>query len=168
MMLTILGPPNSGKSALAERLCVTVSRREQVRPVYLATLADTEARQARLARHRARRGPRWHRRDLNMTPSELDRALGQQSRRRSCVLLDGLGPLVEAQVARFQLTPSEMRVLADRLLLRICLGARHGHWIVVDTPVERDLNTDLGACLSDLHGRLGREGPLLLLERVSP
>jgi len=167
MIITILGPPNSGKSAMAERLCLRLARQRRVRPVYLATLADNDVHRDRLARHRARRTPHWHMRDLNVTPRQLSRVLRHQARLRSCVLLDGLGPLVYAQTTRFQLMPSELRALGQRVLTSIRMGARRGDWIVVDTPVERDLDTVLGGCLAQLHTQLALEGHLLHLERAS-
>ena len=79
----VVGGARSGKSAFAERLAMAAER-----PVYLATaeVADAEMN-ARIARHRARRDPRW---TTLEEPLELGDALARASAPDAAVLVDCL------------------------------------------------------------------------------
>lgn len=80
----VLGGARSGKSAYAERLCLSSG----LDPIYLATAEARDAEMAaRIDRHRERRGSRWHSVEA---PLALVEALDRLAAARAIVLVDCL------------------------------------------------------------------------------
>jgi adenosylcobinamide kinase / adenosylcobinamide-phosphate guanylyltransferase len=73
MIVLVTGGARSGKSAIAEARCLALGAAQLPRATYIATAEpfDDEMR-ARIAQHRARRGPEWH---DHPAPMDLAQAL---------------------------------------------------------------------------------------------
>ena len=165
MILGILGPPDCGKSALAEALCLRAGTVRGRRPVYLATLLATDEHESRIQRHRARRGCHWVVRDLNLPGALLLRELRRMARRGGVILLDGVTPLLRSQMVCYALLESELDALATRILWTLhrfpgCL------WIVVDTPQEGSGDSSgLASMAGRFQDRLQSSAPVIRIGR---
>lgn len=163
MMLSALGPPGCGKSALAEAMCLRICRRMRWRPAYLATLPESTIYATRIQRHRARRSARWtvHRLNLLQAPdvlAELDRL----ARRGGCLLLDGVTPLFLSQVVVYNRMDAELEDFAAAMLRILRAPTARCVWIVVDTltPDVNDVG-NLGPLLAGFHAGLAACGPMI-------
>ena len=137
MITLVLGGARSGKSALAERLAQRVT---DDGVVYLATGAATDAdMQARIERHRQRRGPRFHTVEVG---SDLAVALATHADR--VVLVDSLGTWVAAH--------PRLEVDVDALLA--ALGERPLPTVLVSDEVGMGVHptSDAGRRFRDVLG----------------
>lgn len=88
MQQLILGGARSGKSALAERLALEISRQTDRRLIYIATsdASQNDSEMAeRIQRHQSDRGQHWQ---TVEEPTALAQALQDHCRADTCVLVD--------------------------------------------------------------------------------
>lgn len=161
MLLSLLGPPNCGKSAMAEALCLHVCKELRRRPTYLTTLPESEAHRYRIARHRRRRGPRWNVCALDMSGPAVIEVLKRLNRRGGCVLLDGIAPIFVKQIVVYNRLDTELEAFATQILQVLATDSRC-IWIVVDTPTLGAYDpSGLGSLLDRFHMNLFKIGPAI-------
>lgn len=143
----VLGGARSGKSRLAERLC-----QSQPGPcIYLATGAAHDAEMAaRIAEHRARRGPRWQ---TVEAPLELAAALTAETAPDRAVLVDCLTLWLS------NLLFAERDPAAEGQALCTALGRVGGPVVLVSNEVGLGIVPDnaLARRFRDAAGRLHQE-----------
>ncbi|HUC61542.1 MAG TPA: bifunctional adenosylcobinamide kinase/adenosylcobinamide-phosphate guanylyltransferase, partial [Alphaproteobacteria bacterium] len=119
----VLGGARSGKSRYAEAL---VERQSAAR-VYLATAEAGDAEmEARIRRHRARRGPGWR---TVEAPLELARAIEAEARRERAVLVDCLTLWLANLMGAARDVERETEILVA------CLGRVAGPVVLVSNEV---------------------------------
>lgn len=137
----VLGGARSGKSAYAERLALAAGR-----AVYLATAeAGDDEMAARIARHRARRGPQW---TTWEEPRDLAAALPRLAGDGWPIVVDcltlwlsnlmGAGRDVEAERARL------LAVLPELAAPVIFVANEVGLGLVPETPLGRAFRDEAG------------------------
>jgi adenosylcobinamide kinase / adenosylcobinamide-phosphate guanylyltransferase len=142
----ILGGARSGKSRYGERL----AEESGLNPVYLATgEADDEEMAARIAAHRARRGPAWR---TVEEPLDLEGALDREAAPRRALLVDCLtlwlsnimaaGAAIEQRIAGLDVAASRLPGLVVFVSNEVGLG------LVPETA--------LGRAFRDAQGRLNQ------------
>lgn len=134
----VLGGAGSGKSSYAEGL-VEAAAAGAVTPVYLATAEAGDAEMAaRIARHRERRGARWH---TVEAPLGLAAALGTAPAQAAPVLIDCLTLWLTNLMAAGRDIEAETRDLLAALDRRaapaILVSNEVGLGIVPDNPLSR-------------------------------
>jgi adenosylcobinamide kinase/adenosylcobinamide-phosphate guanylyltransferase len=141
----VLGGARSGKSAYAEKLIATALP-PGGRAVYLATAEALDPEMAaRIAAHRARRGPAWITREV---PIELAGALGRESTPMRPVLVDcltlWLANLLQAGRDPAQETTALTKALACAAGSIVVVSNEVGLGIVPDNPLARDFRDHAG------------------------
>lgn len=153
----VLGGQRSGKSAFAESLVA----RSGLEPVYIATGEPGDAEMAaRIARHRARRGPGWR---TIEAPLDLAPAIAGECRRGRAVLVDCLtlwlsNLLAVGREPRSAFAGLE-RVVAEASGLLVLVSNEVGLGVVPANALARQF-VDLAG---ELHERLARCCPTVVL-----
>ncbi len=152
----VLGGASSGKSAWAERLVESFGGAR----LYLATAQpqDREMR-ARIARHRARRGPGWRTREEPLAPGAALAGLGPAD----CVLLD----CATLWLSNHLLAGSDIAAETDNLLESLCrcrarvvvVSNEVGHGIIPASALARRFREAQG----QLNIRLAEQADLVVL-----
>jgi len=154
----VFGGARSGKSTFAERLAL--QRFE--RPLYLATAENTDAEMTdRIARHRARRGARWH---CVEEPLDLGGALRGSEPACDGVLVECLTTWLSNVLVR----EGAGGVPARRDALFAALGCPTRHVVLVSNEVGLGIvpASDLGRQFRDLAGWLNQDVARLAHEAV--
>jgi adenosylcobinamide kinase/adenosylcobinamide-phosphate guanylyltransferase len=134
-LVLVLGGARSGKSAHAERLVLE----NGLAPVYLATAEAGDAEMAaRIAHHRARRGPAW---TTIEEPEELEEVLRREASSDRALLVDCLTLWLSNLLLKGAAMPDRIESLVQTLRaipgLIVCVSNEVGQGIVPENALAR-------------------------------
>jgi adenosylcobinamide kinase/adenosylcobinamide-phosphate guanylyltransferase len=134
-LVLVLGGARSGKSAHAERLVLESG----LAPVYLATAEAGDAEMAaRIAHHRARRGPAW---TTIEEPEELEEVLRREASSDRALLVDCLTLWLSNLLLKGAAMPDRIESLVQTLRaipgLIVCVSNEVGQGIVPENALAR-------------------------------
>lgn len=158
MIISVLGPPNCGKSIFAERLCVFISKKLRSRPYYFATLPSTNENYIRIYRHEIRRGARWRLKKMDLPADLIFLEMVKVSRRGGCVLLDGIAQLIVKQANSYNFSDDELMSFADEFIKVLKRTSINCVWLIVDSVPRYDDESVLSLILCKLYGELSEIG----------
>jgi adenosyl cobinamide kinase/adenosyl cobinamide phosphate guanylyltransferase len=150
MRCLILGPPQCGKSVLAEQLLSTVGKEI----LYIGTLPALPKYKERLYKHQARRDKRWRLLEAGCEWGYFVEKIWRETRQIEYVLLDGLTMLIWFYVCSKDSVDEQLYLVLKADLIAL-LGGYTKNWVVVDA-VQSDRSSVLGQMGSDLQSSIRR------------